>query len=65
MNATQTTGQHFYTNPNTGTGIACTVLSTDDDGLYEIELSTGQIGVVSAGDLYRLDESGRYLGGPR
>jgi hypothetical protein len=56
----------FYTNPNTGWGIPCTVLSTDGDGTYEIELTnTGDRGLVTAGELYREDESGRYLGGPR
>lgn len=56
----------FYTNPNTGRGIPCTVLATDEDGSYEIELTnTKERGLVSAGELYREDESGRYLGGPR
>lgn len=55
----------FYTNPNTGQGIPCSIVSTDDDGLFEIELVDGTRGVVTAGDLYQEDESGRYLGGPR
>ena len=54
----------YYTNPNTGQGILCTVLDTDEDGSYKIQLPDGQVGWVAAGDLYRLDESGRYLGGP-
>jgi hypothetical protein len=53
----------LYTDPNTGKGIPCTVLSSDD-GTFEIELVTGQRGLVTAGELYCLDESGRYLGGP-
>jgi hypothetical protein len=64
MTQSGTPERMFYTNPNTGEGIACVVLA-EDDGSYEIELSTGLRGVVSAGDLYRLDESGRYLGGPQ
>jgi hypothetical protein len=56
--------QTFYTNPNTGTGIPCTVL-VEDDGSFEIELADGARGWVTAGDLYVEDESGRYLGGPR
>lgn len=56
--------QTFYTDPNTGKGIPCEVLASDD-GTYEIRLPDGRTGLVTAGDLYVLDESGRYLGGPR
>lgn len=57
------TTQFFYTNPNTGRGIPCDVLR-EEDGSFEIRLPDERVGVVSAGDLYLLDESGRYLGGP-
>jgi hypothetical protein len=55
---------HFYTNPNTGQGVPCVVIA-EEDGTLEIELITRERGVVSAGELYVEDESGRYLGGPR
>jgi hypothetical protein len=61
--ATATPTAHYYTDPNTGRGIPCAILSSDD-GTFVIELITGQVGTVTAGDLYRTDESGRYLGGP-
>lgn len=54
----------FYTDPNTGRGIPCKVLEQDGDGRFLIKLDSGSEGVVSTGDLYCLDESGRYLGGP-
>lgn len=65
MTTTRTAGNEvtFYTDPNTGRGIPCAVLSSDD-GTFEIELISGQVGLVTAGDLYCEDESGRYLGGP-
>lgn len=55
--------QTYYTDPNTGQGISCEILKAQD-GDYLILLEDGQTGAVTAGDLYRLDESGRYLGGP-
>jgi hypothetical protein len=54
---------YFYTDPNSGRGIPCAVLSSDD-GSFDIELISGQRGWVTAGELYCEDESGRYLGGP-
>lgn len=54
----------FYTNPNTGQGIPCTIVHDDEDGSFVIELPSGERGMVDAGELYCEDESGRYLGGP-
>jgi hypothetical protein len=68
MNTTEIPTQTFYTNPNTGQGIPCTVLDSDEDGQFLIRLDklAGEVeGWVTAGDLYLQDESGRYLGGPR
>jgi hypothetical protein len=62
-NTTDFPTRTFYTDPNTGKGIPCTVLA-EEDGSYVIRLESGQEGSVTAGDLYREDESGRYLGGP-
>jgi hypothetical protein len=56
----------FYTNPNTGKGIPANVVWRSEDGSsFDIELLTGGTWMVTAGDLYCEDESGRYLGGPR
>jgi hypothetical protein len=55
MTQTGTTTEIRYTDPNTGTGIPCTILSTDDDGHYEIRLQDGREGVVTAGDIYTVD----------
>lgn len=52
----------FYTDPNTGRGVPCVILA-HDDGSFLIRLDSGQEGVVTTGDLYGEDESGRYLGG--
>lgn len=56
--------QTYYTDPNTGRGIACDIVDTDGDARFTIRLASGAEGWVTAGDLYRLDESGRYLPGP-
>lgn len=56
----------YYTDPNSGRGIPCTVLDTNDGSfLIKLDKPAGEIeGWVTAGDLYCLDESGHYLGGP-
>jgi hypothetical protein len=53
----------FYVDPNTGAGRTCDILA-HDDGRFLIRLGGGAELVVTAGDLYVEDESGRYLGGP-
>lgn len=61
----QSTAQIMLTGPD-GRGIPCTVLR-EDDGAYEIRYAwqgETHVSVVTAGDLYALDESGRYLGSP-
>jgi hypothetical protein len=55
---------YFYTNPNTGEGVPCTVLA-QEDGEFLVRLPDDQMYLVTAGELYCQDESGRYLGGPR
>lgn len=62
--ATQVIGNiiTFYTS-DSGRGIPCKVEATED-GSHLIELITRERGVVTSGDLYCEDESGRYLGGP-
>jgi hypothetical protein len=63
MTQTGTTTQVRYTDPNTGTGIPCTVLDSDQDGHYLIRLESGQEGTVTAGDIYTVDaynKMGRY-----
>lgn len=56
--------QVLWTNPNTGTGIPCTVLaSADDGGEHLIQLETGEQGTVTAGEIYTVDaynRIGRY-----
>lgn len=70
MTQTSTPAGHivfFYTNPVTGKGIPANVIwSSEDGGKFVIDL-IDQPGewMVTAGDLYCEDESGRYLGGPR
>jgi hypothetical protein len=53
----------FYTDPNTGAGHPCVIVA-HDDGRFLIRLGEGAELVVTAGDLYMEDESGRYLSGP-
>lgn len=64
MTQTGTTTQVLYTNPNTGTGIPCVVLSSSDDGgEHLIRLESGQEGTVTAGEIYTVDaynQMGRY-----
>lgn len=62
--ATDLPTRTFYTDPNTGKGVPCTV-EVAEDGSFLIVLPTGERGWVTAGDLYVEDESGRYLGGPK
>lgn len=56
----------FYTNPITGKGIPANVVwSSEDGGSFDIELiDRPGLWMVTAGDLYVEDESGRHLGGP-
>jgi hypothetical protein len=66
MTQTSTATQIFWTNPNTGVGIPCTVLVSSEDGSeHEIRLATGQEGTVTAGEIYTVDaynQMGRYEG---
>lgn len=57
----------FYTHPATGKGIpAHIVWASEDGGRLVIQLINRKgEWMVTAGDLYCEDESGRYLGGPR
>ena len=57
----------FYTNPVTGKGTPAHVIwASEDGGRLVIDL-INQKGewMVTAGDLYCEDESGRFLGGPQ
>lgn len=59
----ETATRVMMTNPQTGMGVAVSIVNDDEDGAYVV--SDRQVGFlyrVTAGDLYRVDESGRYLG---
>jgi hypothetical protein len=68
MGMTQaSTTQIFWTSPNTGVGIPCTVLESPEEGgeylNHLIRLESGQEGWVSVSEIYTVDaynRMGRY-----